>query len=93
MQASMPKGMGLAQPGEASVAAPFTSRIPSIKGCVDLIRMGRSTLLSALQQQQVMMMNAIINAFVLSVISLEGSLDLFKHTLYLLFMVSLTSVS
>jgi len=73
MKSSMPKGMGLAQPGEASVAAPFTSRAPTIRGCVDLIRLGRSTLLSALQQQQVMMMNAIINAFVLSVISLEGS--------------------
>lgn len=68
-----PRKMELARPGDASVAAPFTSRQPSVKGCVDLIRQGRCTLLSALQQQQVMMMNAIINAFVLSVISLEGS--------------------
>eukprot|EP00747_Dinoflagellata_sp_TGD_P067843 gnl/TRDRNA2_/TRDRNA2_155465_c2_seq1.p1 gnl/TRDRNA2_/TRDRNA2_155465_c2~~gnl/TRDRNA2_/TRDRNA2_155465_c2_seq1.p1 ORF type:complete len:370 (+),score=67.16 gnl/TRDRNA2_/TRDRNA2_155465_c2_seq1:35-1111(+) len=71
--AAASSGSHLARPGEASVAAPFTSRTPSVRGCIDLIRQGRCTLLSALQQQQVMMMNAIINAFVLSVISLEGS--------------------
>jgi len=66
-------GQGVARPGDASVAAPFTSKTPSVKGCVDLLRQGRCTLLSSLQMQQVMMMNAIISAFVLSIISLEGS--------------------
>jgi cation-transporting ATPase 13A1 len=63
----------IVRPGDASVAAPFTSKIPSIKSCVDLIRQGRCTLLSALQQQQIMMLQSIISAFVLSAISLEGA--------------------
>eukprot|EP00501_MAST-03F_sp_TOSAG23-6_P000377 GSMAST32.ASY1.ANO1.386.1 assembled CDS len=42
------------RPGDASVAAPFTSRTPTIRTVVDIIRQGRCTLLSALQQQQIM---------------------------------------
>uniref|UniRef100_A0A7S0AQA0 Cation-transporting ATPase n=1 Tax=Pyrodinium bahamense TaxID=73915 RepID=A0A7S0AQA0_9DINO len=67
------QGLPMVRPGDASVAAPFTSKAPSIKNCVDLIRQGRCTLLSALQQQQIMMLNCIINAYVLSALSLEGS--------------------
>eukprot|EP00662_Eupelagonemidae_sp_cell21_P010207 gene10207-32278_t len=50
----------LIRPGDASVAAPFTSRLPSIRATVDLIRQGRCTLLSALQQQQIMMLESLI---------------------------------
>jgi len=71
--ASQPQGLPMVRPGDASVAAPFTSKAPSVKNCVDLIRQGRCTLLSALQQQQIMMLNCIINAYVLSALSLEGS--------------------
>ena len=46
-------GMPMVRPGDASVAAPFTSRQPSVRHIVDLIRQGRCTLLSALQQQQI----------------------------------------
>lgn len=67
------QGLPMVRPGDASVAAPFTSKAPSVKACVDLIRQGRCTLLSALQQQQIMMLNCIINAYVLSALSLEGS--------------------
>jgi len=66
-------GLPTVRPGDASVAAPFTSKAPSVKNCVDLIRQGRCTLLSALQQQQAMMLNCIINAYVLAALSLEGS--------------------
>ncbi|CAE7789208.1 SPF1 [Symbiodinium sp. CCMP2592] len=66
-------GLPMVRPGDASIAAPFTSKAPSVKNCVDLIRQGRCTLLSALQQQQIMMLNCIINAYVLSALSLEGS--------------------
>lgn len=66
-------GLPVVRPGDASIAAPFTSKAPSVKNCVDLIRQGRCTLLSALQQQQIMMLNCIINAYVLSALSLEGS--------------------
>eukprot|EP01059_Diplonema_ambulator_P037534 TRINITY_DN9975_c0_g1_i2.p1 TRINITY_DN9975_c0_g1~~TRINITY_DN9975_c0_g1_i2.p1 ORF type:complete len:1448 (+),score=544.92 TRINITY_DN9975_c0_g1_i2:47-4390(+) len=61
------------RPGDASVAASFTSRLPTIKSTVDLIRQGRCTLLSALQQQQIMMLESLISAFTLSALSLEGA--------------------
>eukprot|EP00039_Didymoeca_costata_P012204 m.175013 g.175013 ORF g.175013 m.175013 type:complete len:1509 (+) comp15415_c0_seq4:169-4695(+) len=65
--------MPVVRPGDASVAAPFTTRVPSVRSCVDLIRQGRCTLLSALQQQQIMMLQCIISAYTLSAISLEGA--------------------
>merc|ERR1719160_692789 len=51
MEEDMNSMMPIVRPGDASVAAPFTSRSPSIKNVVDLIRQGRCTLLSALQNQ------------------------------------------
>ena len=64
--------MPTVRPGDASVAAPFTSRSPSIKNVVDLIRQGRCTLLSALQNQQIMMLECIISSYCISALSLEG---------------------
>ena len=61
------------RPGDASIAAPFTSRQPSIKSVVDLLRQGRCTLLSALQQQQIMMLECMITAYTFSALSLEGA--------------------
>lgn len=66
-------GEMMVRPGDASVAAPFTSRAPSVRNIVDLIRQGRCTLLSALQQQQIMMLESLISAYVLSALSLEGA--------------------
>jgi len=61
------------RPGDASVAAPFTSRAPSIRAVVDLIRQGRCTLLSSLQQQQIMVLESVISAYTLAALSLEGA--------------------
>jgi len=61
------------RPGDASVAAPFTSRAPSVANMVDVVRQGRCTLLSALQNQQIMMLECIITAYTLSALSLEGA--------------------
>lgn len=58
---------------DLGVAAPFTSRIPSIRAVVDLIRQGRCTLLSALMQQQIMMLESIISAYTLSALSLHNA--------------------
>jgi len=66
-------GMGMIRPGDASVAAPFTSRTPSVRAVVDLIRQGRCTLLSALMQQQIMMLESIIAAYTLSALSLHNA--------------------
>ena len=56
--------MPVIRPGDASVAAPFTSRMPSISSCVKLLRQGRCTLLSALQQRNDA--GCIISAYCLS---------------------------
>ena len=42
----MSGGMPIVRPGDASVAAPFTSRVPSIRAVVDLIRQGHSLTLT-----------------------------------------------
>ena len=66
-------GLPQIRPGDASVAAPFTSRTPSIRSVIDLIRQGRCTLLSALMQQQIMMLESIIAAYTLSALSLHNA--------------------
>jgi cation-transporting ATPase 13A1 len=66
-------GLPVVRPGDASIAAPFTSRTPSVRAVVDLIRQGRCTLLSALMQQQIMMLESIIAAYTLSVLSLHNA--------------------
>jgi hypothetical protein len=68
-----PNGPQMIRPGDASVAAPFTSRAPSIRAVVDLIRQGRCTLLSSLQQQQIMVLESVISAYTLAALSLEGA--------------------
>jgi len=71
--AGLDDALPMVRPGDASVAAPFTSRTPSVRSVVTLIRQGRCTLLSALQQQQIMMLECIISAYALSALSLEGA--------------------
>lgn len=73
MESSDAGGLPMVRPGDASVAAPFTSRIPSIRAVVDLIRQGRCTLLSALMQQQIMMLESTISAYTLSSLSLHNA--------------------
>ncbi len=66
-------GLPMIRPGDASVAAPFTSRTPSVRAVVDLIRQGRCTLLSSLMQQQIMMLESIIAAYTLSALTLNNA--------------------
>jgi len=63
----------MVQLGDASTAAPFTSRTPSISACVDIIRQGRCTLLSAVQQMEIMMLESMISAYTMSTMSVDGT--------------------
>jgi len=69
------------------VAAPFTSRIPSVRAVVDLIRQGRCTLLSALMQQQIMMLESCIAAYTLSALSLHNARSSVSGAIFLFIVV------
>jgi len=63
----------MVQLGDASTAAPFTFRQPSISASVDIIRQGRCTLLSAVQQMQIMMLESMISAYTMATMSVDGT--------------------
>merc|ERR1719487_1071936 len=92
-EAGMEAGTPMVRLGDASVAAPFTYWTPSIACVLTILRQGRCTILSTLQQSQIMMLECIVNAYSLACLSLHGVRSSEKQMMATGMLMTIASIS
>lgn len=68
----MASGAPMIKLGDASIAAPFTCRSKALTSVCDIVRLGRSTLVTTLMMYKILALNCLTSAYSMSVLQTDG---------------------